>query len=171
MCESSRSFVLSALHPPPFPSLPSHGNLVSASATSNPPTRPLERLFANRVFILCGFPTSVKRTVSHLLQSYGGTIIDSLMAASTKHWVRHDPCLQHVCVIAPPGACRRQTFLVALALNLPIVHYDYLSEAMKRQRCDAMVLAQYFVPAGFSLRGPSQVQLMEQVSASSLLGL
>ena len=70
-------------------------------------------------------------------------------------------------VIAPPN-CRRDKFFIALALGIPVVHPDWLSDCFRRRDDIQVDYTRYLVPSGIGPRGLCNVQ---SSSSTSLLDL
>ncbi len=69
-------------------------------------------LFHNLSFILCGLVTDDRKEIEHLIISNNGVVIKSFPAATD---------MTSIIVITYPTGCRRPNYLLALALNIPLV--------------------------------------------------
>jgi len=72
-------------------------------------------LFHNLSFILCGLLGDEKKEMESLITSNNGVVIKSFPAAA-------DLMNTSIIVITYPTGCRRPNYLLALALNIPLVH-------------------------------------------------
>ena len=69
-------------------------------------------LFHNLSFILCGLVGDDRKEIEYLITSNNGVVIKAFPAATD---------MTSIIVITYPTGCRRPNYLLALALNIPLV--------------------------------------------------
>ena len=69
-------------------------------------------LYHNLSFILCGLVGDDRREIEYLITSNNGVVIKSFPATTD---------MTSIIVITYPTGCRRPNYLLALALNIPLV--------------------------------------------------